>query len=134
KIQGTGFDFGTAYQFWDLPLEPCLMFSVAYGSGDGNLNDGTDRNFRQTGLQENAGNLGGLPYLKYYGEMFAPELSNLSIFTGAVSFKTSKQSTVACLYHYYLQNEASQTIRSARIEAKPTGLNPGLGSELDVVV
>lgn len=134
KIRGTGFDVGTAYQFWDLPLEPCVMFSVAYGSGDSNPHDSTDRNFRQTGLQENAGNLGGLPYLKYYGELFAPELSNLSVFTSAVSFKARKESSIALLYHYYLQNEASPIIRNSRIDANPTGLDTGLGSELDLVV
>lgn len=132
-LAGTGLDVGTSYQFWDLPLEPCVALGFAFGSGDRNPNGRTDRRFRQTGFQENATNIGGLPYLKYYGELLSPELSNLAIFTSGIGLKTSEKSGLAFLYHYYLQDQESDVLHNTRLTASPTGLNRHLGSEVDLV-
>ena len=54
NLQGYGFELGGTY--WlppDLPFDPSVTLSFAYGSGDGDPNDNTNEAYRQTGLQGN---------------------------------------------------------------------------------
>ncbi|MCI0526639.1 MAG: alginate export family protein, partial [Nitrospira sp.] len=99
KIRGIGFDVGSTY-VWDLPLEPSISLGYAFGTGDDDPDDGVDKSFRQTGLQENEGEFNGVPSFKYYGELFDPELSNLSILTGGVGIKLTEESSMDLVYHY----------------------------------
>jgi hypothetical protein len=117
-----------------LPLEPSLIFAYAFGTGDDNPTGHTDSNFRQTGLQDNKSEFNGVTDFKYYGELFDPELSNLSIFTAGVGFKPSYTSSVDLLYHYYLQHKASQDLRDVGLDATPNGRSKRLGSEIDLVL
>ena len=80
KIRGIGFDLGSTYKL-DLPLRPSITLGCAFGSGDDDPLDNENNNFRQTGLQDNSAKFNGVTHLKYYGEMFDPELSNLVILT-----------------------------------------------------
>jgi len=133
KIRGIGLDVGSTYVF-DLPLEPSISFGYAFGTGDDDPNDGVDKSFRQTGLQENEGEFNGVPSFKYYGELFDPELSNLSIFTGGIGVKLSEESSIDLVYHYYLQHKASDNLRNVRIDADPDGSSRRLGSEIDLII
>jgi alginate production protein len=133
RIRGWGVDLGATYEF-QVPLKPALTLGFAFGSGDANPDDGTDRNFRQTGLQENEGDFGGATTLKYYGEVLDPELSNLAIFTGGIGIRPSEKFSLDLVYHYYLQNRASATIRNAGIDAEPSGRSRRLGSGVDLIL
>jgi alginate production protein len=133
KIRGVGFDLGASYQF-DLPLRPGVTVGYAFGTGDGDRRGRVDRNFRQTGLQENEDRFQGVTSFKYYGELFDPELSNLQIFTAGIGIRPTRRSSIDLVYHYYLQHKASDEIRDTSIDADPTGLSKKLGSEIDLII
>ena len=129
-----GFDLGSTYVF-EVPLEPSITLGYAFGTGDRNLDDGKDKNFRQTGLQANEGDFNGVTDFNYYGELFDPELSNLSIFTiGAGIIPIEEKCSIDLVYHYYLQNEASDSLRDVGIDAEPDGQSKSLGSEIDLII
>ena len=134
KIRGVGFDVGSTYAF-DLPLEPSITLGYAFGTGDANPDVGEDKNFRQTGLQANEGDFNGVADFNYYGELFDPELSNLSIFTvGAGINLIEEKCSIDLVYHYYLQNVATDSLRDVGIDAEPDGRNKSLGSEIDLII
>ncbi|MGH9390554.1 MAG: alginate export family protein, partial [Vicinamibacteria bacterium] len=133
RIRGWGVDLGATYEF-PVPWKPALTLGFAFGSGDANPDDGTDQSFRQTGLQENEGDFGGATTFKYYGEVLDPELSNLAIFTAGIGIRPSEKFSLDLVYHYYLQNRASATIRNAGIDAEPSGRSRRLGSGIDFIV
>ncbi|HXG31546.1 MAG TPA: alginate export family protein [Thermodesulfobacteriota bacterium] len=133
RIRGFGFDIGANYAF-DLPLEPSITLGYAFGTGDGDPDDGVDRSFRQTGLQGNEGDFNGVTDFKYYGELFDPELSNLSILTVGAGINPTEESSIDLVYHYYLQHKASDELREAGIDTDPDGLDKSLGSEIDIVI
>jgi alginate production protein len=123
KFSGIGFDLGSTYIF-NLPLEPSITLGYAFG----------DDGFRQTGLQGNEGGFNGVADFKYYGELLDPELSNLSIFTAGTGINPTEESSIDLVYHYYLQDKASNSLRNVGIEAEPDGRNKGLGSEIDLIL
>lgn len=131
-IRGFGIDAMGTYVA-DLPLEPALSLGFAYGSGDNDPGDGGDHNFRQTGLQENEAELNGVVPIKYYGELFDPELSNLTILTVGAGLRPSEDTSIDFVYHHYRQNKASDELRSSNLAADPDGQNKDLGQELDIV-
>jgi hypothetical protein len=81
RVRGWAIDVGAR---WDtqLPGQPLFTMGYAMGSGDKNPSKGTDRAFRQTGLQSND------EEFRTYGELLRPELSKLSIPVVAVQFPT----------------------------------------------
>lgn len=129
KISGYGFDLGATYAL-DTLYCPYFTLGYAYGSGDGD----SDTDFRQTGLHGNADKFGGVAKLKYYGELFDPELSNLSVFTAAIGFRPSRESSVDLVYHHYRQNKAADELRDSSIDPDPDGEHKALGYELDLIV
>ena len=133
RIRGWGVDLGATYEFQVGP-KPALTLGVAFGSGDGSPDDGTDEAFRQTGLQDNEGDFGGAADFKYYGEVLDPELSNLVILTAGVGIRPSDQLSLDLVYHYYLQHRAAPTLRNAGLDAEPSGRSRRLGSGIDLVV
>ncbi len=132
KIRAYGLDLGATFEL-DHDLKPSITIGYAYGSGDDDPTDGTDRNFRQTGLQDNDAKFNGITRLKYYGEAFDPELSNLMVFTGGIGIKPTRRSSVELVYHYYRQDEAADEIREAEIDEDPDGIHKELGHEFDLV-
>jgi len=132
-FEGIGFDFGGIYEF-DSPMKPAIVAGFAFGSGDSNGGDGKDRGFRQTGLQDNSDRLNGITSVRYYGELFDPELSNMMVFTLGGGVRPHKDLSLEVIYHYYLQHHAANSIRDTNIDAVPTGLSHDLGSEIDFVV
>jgi alginate production protein len=122
-IQGWALDVGLT---WEVPLvwTPSLTIGYAIGS----------REFRQTGLQDNNDRFRAINRFRYYGELLRPELSNLQIWTVAVTIPFLQNSSVSALYHYYRQVEAQPFLRQGRIRPDPNGINPSIGQELDLVI
>lgn len=133
EVRGHAFDMGMS---WRLPLsfEPALTFAYASGSGDGDVQDGTDHSFRQTGLHNNKARFFGVNRFRFYGELLRPELSNLSVATFAIGMPFLQRSSVELVYHRYRQNKAADFMRDVRIDAELTGASRELGDEFDVVV
>ena len=124
---------GLVYAF-DIDFEPYITLAYAFGSGDSNPDDGTDKNFRQTGLQGNEGDFNGVIDFLYYGEVFDPELSNMSIFTVGLGTNPNEETSIDLVYHYYRQIEASEELREIGIDAEPSGESKDLGHEIDLIL
>lgn len=133
KIDASGFDIGTTFQ-WGYSLKPALTFGYAYGSGDDDSSDDVDNKFRQTGLQDNDAKMNGAVRLKYYGEVFDPELSNLIVHTVGFGIWPSRRVSLDLVYHRYRQDELSDNIRDSEIDLDPSGLRRELGQEFDLVM
>jgi alginate production protein len=133
NVLAWGLDLGaTWYTNWF--LEPYFTVGFARGSGDSNRGDGTNTDFRQSGIQNNKVKFSGSQRIRYYGELFRPELSNLEITTAAIGFPLSETSSVDLLFHHYEQAEPSTFIRDSRIRATPNGKSGDLGNEVDLVL
>ncbi len=104
-----------------------LIFSHAVGSGDTNLSDNKIGSFRQSGLHANEAD-----YL-YYGELYAPELSNIQIHSLGISLETIDDLDIALLMHSYRQDEADTEMRDVSIDRNTNGLNRDLGTEIDLI-
>ena len=133
RIRGEAVDVGLT-QVFDRVWEPSLTIGYAYGTGDSNPNDKVDARFRQTGFQGNSDKFNGVARFKYYGEVLDPRLTNLMVFTGAVGIKPFEKTSFDLVYHYYLQDHASTSIRGANLSTDPTGLSKHVGNEVDLVV
>ncbi|MFT5051014.1 MAG: alginate production protein [Chlamydiales bacterium] len=131
-LRGYGLDFGTTWSP-DFLGRAYMNVGYAFGSGDATRGSGRDRNFRQTGLQDNTDKLGGVTSLKYYGELLDPELSNMGILTLGIGTRIGKRNSLDLLYHSYRQDEAASFLLDTDIDRRPTGLDPDLGWELDLV-
>ncbi|MDR4517721.1 MAG: alginate export family protein [Nitrosomonas sp.] len=142
KIRGFGLDTGVTLIARKFEQRPFLTFAYAFGSGDKNTQDGVDRNFRQTGLQNNSSRFGGVVNFEYYGVLFQPELSNMHILTAGIGFRPFERASVEFVYHRYLQDHAFGTLRLASINSDPNelisanlnGTNTHLGDEFDIVL
>ena len=133
KIRGYGVDILGIYDF-ELPLSPRIIAGYAFGSGDSDPDDDQDGAFRQSGLQDNEAEVGSLVAFQYYGEVLNPELSNMSIFTAGVGAQPRDDLSIDLIYHYYVQDVASDELRDSELNADPTGRSRKLGSEIDLVV
>jgi len=131
-MRSYAFDLGVIYKFLD-PLQFHLVGSYAFGSGDRDPNDGVDRRFRQTGIQENRFQYGGVSRFKYYGESLNPELSNVGIATAAVGFKPDTLSSVDLVVHHYELAQAANGLIASRLDRQPTGLSRNVGNAVDLV-
>jgi alginate production protein len=133
RIRGEAIDVGLT-QVFDRAWEPSITIGYAYGTGDSNPNDNVDARFRQSGFQGNSDKLNGVARFKYYGEVLDPRLTNLMVFTGGVGIKPFSKTSFDLVYHYYLQDHASTSIRGSDLDTDPTGLSKHVGSEADLVV
>ena len=132
-LRAYGFDLGTTFVF-DTILSPSLTLAFAYGSGDDDEDGDTNKNFRQTDLQDNSARFNGVTSFKYYGELMDPELSNMSIWYGGVGIRPTRKSSIDLVYHDYRQVEASDDIRDSDLDTDPNGMDKDLGRELDLVI
>ena len=122
RVRGWAFDLGVR---WDseLPGQPLFTLGYAIGSGDKSPERGSDRAYRQTGLQSND------EEFRTYGEILRPELSNLSIPVVAVRFPIVSKTYVEFAYRHFRQLYAAPFVRDGRIEADPNGINKNIGQE-----
>lgn len=125
-VRGWAIDLGLR---WKLPWRgaPIVTIGHAHGSGDKDLTDDTDRNFRQTGLQNRG------EEFRAYGELLKPELSNLRISTVALTFPVHTATHLTLGYHRFRQVYPAPFLREARIEADPTGNSTDIGEELSLL-
>jgi alginate production protein len=123
RVRGWAFDLGLR---WDSPLpgQPLFTLGYAVGSGDKTPETGSDRAFRQTGLQSDD------EEFRTYGEILRPELSNLSIPVVAVRFPILSKTYVEFAYRHFRQLHAAPFLRGEpRIEAEPNGIKKNIGQE-----
>ncbi|MEE2890406.1 MAG: alginate export family protein [Planctomycetota bacterium] len=133
KISAFGIDASVARRFSDLPWTPYIFGGWAWGSGDDDLTDGTNKNFRQTGYEDNNSRYFGVASYRYLGVVMRPELSNLSIMTFGAGVRPVQNASIDLVFHTYNQVEASPSIRRSRLRTSPDGLHRDLGTELDLV-
>lgn len=122
SVYGRAVDVGARLST-ELPGRPFFTLSYAVGSGDRDPEHGTDRSFRQTGLQSND------EEYRTYGELLRPELSNLRIPAVAVGFPLLTKSQVELTIRNFHQVHAAPFLRAARIAAEPNGRDKNLGNE-----
>lgn len=127
RVRGEAVDLGLVWipGLWG---NPTLTLSYARGSGDKNPADGTDRSFRQTGLQDQD------EELRSYGELLRPELSNLSVVTAALGVMVRGRSRVTLGYHDFRQVHRASILRSAILAAEPDGRNKEIGNEYRLLI
>jgi len=130
---GWGLDVGTT---WSADaIDPLyLTLSWAVTSGDDDPNDAEDTSFRQTGLNDNNGKFGGITSFRYYGEVFEPELSNMSILTAGVGARLTRKTSLDLVAHSYRQVEAAATVRDSNLDTQPDGTSADLGWGVDLIL
>lgn len=125
-------DAGLIYFLEAVPARPAVFAGYARGSGGGNSD--TNKEFRQTGLQDNEDRITGLGNLKYYGELLDPDLSNLEIMTLGGGVRPSPETSIEFVWHKYKQVVVDDSdIRGARIDVELEGDDPDIGDEIDLV-
>ena len=132
RLKGHGIDLGWTSRL-DYSLEPSITIGYAFGSGDPDLADSIDKNFQQTGLQDNQGKFNGVTKFKYYGELFDPELSNIMIGTTGIGISPFQKSSLDVVYHYYSQVYRANLLRDVGIKKEPSGRSRDLGHEVDLI-
>ncbi len=127
-VLGWAVDVGVG---WQLPLRwrPTLTLGYAVGSGDRQPDRGTNRTFRQTGLQTNRVRFSGDKRFRYYGELLRPELANLQIWTAALGLRLWHTGGVDVLYHVYRQVKPLPFVSRARLRLIPQGERREIGQE-----
>jgi hypothetical protein len=132
-VQGWALDVGATWApRW--AGRPRFTLGYAIGSGDRHPDGGTDRAFRQTGLQDNNGRYRGVDRFRYYGELLRPELSNLHIGTFSLGFPLLRNSSIELVYHLYRQVHPAPFLRDSDIDARPLGSSRDIGQEIDLVL
>ena len=114
------------------PARVTLTLGLAHGSGDDG--DTTDQRFRQTGLQDNNGRLGGVSAVRYYGELIDPELSNMSLSTVGIGGRIFNGVSIELIGHGYRQDVASTRLTRTNLDQQPDGIHRDLGTEIDLVI
>jgi alginate production protein len=132
-LRGYGYDVGGSYRL-PLPLQPTIAAGYAWGSGDNNLDDGVDGNFRQTRLNDNSSRYNGLKRYRYYGVLTEPELNNLGIQTIDVGVRHYQYWSLNVSVHNYRQAVASKRLGDMELNIRPRGRDPRLGKEFDAVL
>ena len=131
KLRASAWDLGLQ---WRLPGQRRPTFSASLARGSGGADDGsTDRNFRQTGLQENKARVGGAKRIRYYGELLDPELSNLRVASLGFGLRVLTGSSVELLLHRYRQVVPTPLILGSRLGAEPAGTQRDIGREIDLL-
>ena len=131
---GYGFDVGATYRFPRLPLHPNITLAIAYGSGG---TDGTNHEFRQTGLQSNETKYGGYAKFRAYGEVLEPELTNLTILTAGIGIFPALNVSIDVVFHHYRLNAFATEVRNGEVTALmnqvPGRSSRDVGNAVDLV-
>lgn len=132
QIDGFGADMGLNFVAKHSP-RPYGVIAFAYGSGVEHSKS-QNAGFRQTGLQGNSDKFGGVSRYDYYGEAFAPELSNRMIASAGVGVRPTANFSIDAMFHRYQQVERSKDLGQTRLRAKPNGESVDLGVGVDLVL
>jgi hypothetical protein len=130
-LKGWAIDVGSTWYIGDRWY---LTGAWAFGSGDDDTRDGSDHNFRQTGMQDNNAKFGGVTSFRYYGELVDPELANLHIGTLGIGYRFNKASSLDILGHYYRQDKAARKLMDSDLDKKANGIDRELGWEVDAIL
>lgn len=133
KIRAYALDGGFSLRL-DRTWRPFITAALAYGSGDNDLDDGIDGNFRQTDLEDNEGHTFGRTGINYYGEVTDFELANLWVGTLGLGVRPDARTSAELIYHRYYQADRDNDLFGNDLEAEPDGDSRYLGHELDLVV
>ncbi len=137
KFRANAIDLGGTYRFANVPFDPNLTLAYARGSGDGNSDDGTNNEFRQTGLQTNEARYIGLAKFKVFGEMLDSELSNLKIATVGAGARLRPGISLDLVYHKYRLDQIAHEIRNwaltAQMNTLPDRQSKDLGQSVEVI-
>lgn len=125
---GWAFDAGSAVRLG--AAGPTLTLGYAAASGDRDRSDTIDRTFRQTGLEDTETRLAGFKRLHTYGQLLAPDLSNLRVTTLGVGRQWSAVS-LDVAHHAYWQDIPRRTPTSSSLGLRPNGDGGVLGHEFD---
>lgn len=131
RLRGQALDLGATWTFSEL-WRPTLTLGWAAGSGSA-PGAAVNRNYRQTGLQENKVRLSGMKRLQRYGELFDPELSNLRVATASFGLRVLPETSIELAAHHYRQRVAAPVVADMRLSQLPAGISPRLGHELDLL-
>ena len=134
ELEAHAIDFGGAFQWRKAPLAPYVFGGYAWASGDDSPGNGTNKEYRQSGLEDNNDKVFGVASYRYYGEMFRPELSNMEIWSIGAGIRPNDHFSVDVIFHKYDQDVASATLRDSRLRASPDGNDTDLGMEFDLVL
>ncbi len=133
EVAGWALDTGITWRT-KLPNKPTVTLAIAVGSGDDSPGSGRSHAFIQTGLNDNNGKFRGVDRFRYYGEFLRPELSNLAVSTISFGTPIMENSSIELVYHGYRQLHKSDFLRDAKVDRDPTGLDPDIGDEVDLIV
>jgi len=136
-IRAHAYDLGVTWRprwRWD----PTLTLGHAFASGpDRSSSDPggqVDSTFRQSGLHRNKDKFNGVVSFRYYGEVLDPELANLSVLTLGWGARPLAPVSLDLIYHRYRQDVPTETLFGVEIDPDPSGLDPRLGDEWDLVL
>jgi alginate production protein len=134
-LKSNAIEIGATATIDTMPLSPSISVSYAGGSGDKTGGDGISNDFRQTGYEDNVGYMNGVSYVRYYGELLDPELSNLKIWTLGMGVKPHPISSLEFVFHEYSQQHPDDKLRSDLIAppARPNGQHTDIGREIDFI-
>ncbi len=130
-VRAWGADTGVR---WMLDKQSRTALTLSYAAGSGDDGGSTDGRFRQTGLQDNNGKLTGTTAIRYYGELFDPELSNIAIASFGIGRRFFGRNSIEVKAHQYRQRRASTRLTNTNFDRRPNGLDNDLGWEMDLVV
>ena len=132
NVKGWAFDAGV-----DIPLpkvRPVLHLGYAFGSGDGDTTDDSDRAFRQTDLEGNFSSIGALSEsTNNYGTVLRPQLTNIHVVSAGITMPVLKASNVGIIYRYYRLDEQAVSLVSSGINNTLDGVNRELGQGVDIL-
>ncbi len=134
-IHGWAFDIGAMYTIRGA-LRPAFAIGYAFASGE--KDSSTHQGYRQSGYQDNSDKFGGVTSVRYYGELFRPELTNLAVFTAAATVRPFADASISLVYHTFTQDFANQQgpfndLRFSSSGSAPNGRDPHLGDEIDII-
>src|SRR5438094_696745 len=114
------------------------MDMVSAGYRDGNPNDKTNTEFRQTGLQSNESRFAGVALFNIYGEAIETELSNLQVATVGLGFRPDHATSLDFVFHRYRLHKIADENRSwaltALMNQVPGQQSKQVGQAFDIVL
>ena len=142
NVRAHAFDLGLTYRPRQA-LDPTFTISYALASGEDDqirslsVEEAAARtatSFHQTGFHRNRGKLNGVVSFRYYGEVMDPELTNLRVFTLGVGLRPISAVSIDAVFHDYRQDVASLSFHEFEIDDTPSGIDPDIGREWDLIL
>ena len=134
-FSGVGGDLTIMHVVSQKGVAPSFYAGYAFGTGDYDPFTATDRGFRQSGLNDNQDKFNGVASFNYYGEIMAPDLTNLQVVTFGFGIRPSPKSSIDVVFHDYRQWEVSHLAPfGTRLRQSVNGQSPDLGRELDLII